>query len=438
MFLSNSNGLGINRSEYGYGAARLLVIILLAISIIFPGGLIPVKVGVFLLILVIVVISMITGRVSLSLNLYLLSLFYALVGLAWSFYGELLGNPGAMKVMTVMVAYPILFPLFSPLYREEDNSSLYRLFLICAWIIVAIDLVYVLNYFNSIGNTLHTILTSIYGDVKTDVQFADNNVSIQLMNVNSIIFLLPFFLSYLFFSKSRGGKVYIYILVLLMITTGLLANRRAVLLTAILGPVIAFFITTNSPQDQGKLKGSRWWIVSFTIALVIWIFYSVHSSVLKYYIDLTISTFNFTDDYSNGIRVSQFHSLLDGIYDAPFWGHGAGAVAGVIRSVQTPWTYELTYVAFIFHYGIICFVIYAFGIVFLCRQLISSIKKNGRSSFEFYFLSGFISFMLANATNPYLESFDFMWVLFIPYAIVNRRLLQRKLRIDLAPAKRIP
>jgi hypothetical protein len=68
MFLSNSNVLGINRSEYGYGVARLLVIILLALSIIFPSGLMPIKAGVFVLNLVIVLIGMTLPPQNVSLS----------------------------------------------------------------------------------------------------------------------------------------------------------------------------------------------------------------------------------------------------------------------------------------------------------------------------------------------------------------------------------
>jgi hypothetical protein len=116
---------------------------------------------------------------------------------------------------------------------------------------------------------------------------------------------------------------------------------------------------------------------------------------------------------------------MRGIVGAPLFGSGAGAAADYVRSFDTPWAYELTYVSFVFQYGFFGFLIYASGIIYLVRQLILLINRNGRSSFEFYFLSGFIGFMLANATNPYLSSFDCMWIIFIPYAIINIKLISR-------------
>jgi len=62
-------------------------------------------------------------------------------------------------------------------------------------------------------------------------------------------------------------------------------------------------------------------------------------------------------------------------------------------------------------------------VLLLTFHLISQVKKNGRNSFEFFYLTGFMSFMIANATNPYLAKFDYMWVFFIPVAIMNSNLL---------------
>jgi hypothetical protein len=38
---------------------------------------------------------------------------------------------------------------------------------------------------------------------------------------------------------------------------------------------------------------------------------------------------------------------------------------------------------------------------------------------------GLAAFLIANATNPYLLKFDFMWALFLPLALINRWLVER-------------
>ncbi|APO80680.1 hypothetical protein BL240_03900 [Pseudomonas putida] len=89
-----------------------------------------------------------------------------------------------------------------------------------------------------------------------------------------------------------------------------------------------------------------------------------------------------------------------------------------------PWAYELFYVSLIFQYGIFGFVIYGLGVVALIVFLAQQVRRKGRDSFEFCFLSGLVSFLLATATNPYLAKFDYMWVLFIPVALMNYHLVK--------------
>jgi hypothetical protein len=58
------------------------------------------------------------------------------------------------------------------------------------------------------------------------------------------------------------------------------------------------------------------------------------------------------------------------------------------------------------------------------------VKRSASKSvfnFEFPFLAGLICFMIANGTNPYLAKFDYMWIIFIPVALLNSGLLYNKL-----------
>jgi len=41
-------------------------------------------------------------------------------------------------------------------------------------------------------------------------------------------------------------------------------------------------------------------------------------------------------------------------------------------------------------------------------------------------LAGTSCFLIANATNPYLAKFDYIWVIFLPVALINIWLLDSK------------
>jgi hypothetical protein len=410
-------------------SARLLVILLLALSILVPTSpaFLNIKAGILFVIVVMVFMGMFTGKARISGRLYLVTFFYATIGLAWSVYGVIRENPGAVTVISVMVVYPLIVPLCSSLYRQKDNRSLYNLFYVCALLLVASDLIYIFAGSSHVGTLLTEFYTSQHANLGVDSN--DEYLKIILPNITSIIFFLPFFICALLFAKSSRDKFHAIPVVLLLIAVGAMSGRRGLILSTVLGPAIAFVITHKHSRES-QTKAINWQRGLLTLIVVIIISFCVYLSVAfvgkDYYIHQIISIFDFTENESNLVRVDQLHSLMRGIADSPIFGSGAGAVADYIRSYDMPWLYELTYVSFIFQYGILGFVIYAAGIVYLCRRLIILIQEKGRSSFEFYFLSGFIGFLLANATNPYLSSFDYMWIIFTPYAIVNMELISGK------------
>jgi len=45
-------------------------------------------------------------------------------------------------------------------------------------------------------------------------------------------------------------------------------------------------------------------------------------------------------------------------------------------------------------------------------------------------LVGMISFLIGNATNPYLGKFDFMWVIFVPVLIINLYKLENRKKLE--------
>jgi len=137
------------------------------------------------------------------------------------------------------------------------------------------------------------------------------------------------------------------------------------------------------------------------------------------------SIFNFDSNASNLERMFQFDALVQGICDNPVFGAGAGAVAAYSRSDTQPWAYELYYIAVAFQYGLIAFIIYSSGIMYLlwnqAKCACSKTLDEPSRLFFVCFLSGFISFIISSATNPYLCTFDYMWVIFIPVIMINAK-----------------
>ena len=125
---------------------------------------------------------------------------------------------------------------------------------------------------------------------------------------------------------------------------------------------------------------------------------------------------------SENVRLLQFNALMNGWLSAPIFGHGTGSYTPeVVREVaDQPWAYELTYCALLFQKGLVGFVVFFGMIVWIIHKIWLKIKRGIYSeNVALPFVNGFICFLVANAADPYLAKFGYMWVLFIPFAMAS-------------------
>ncbi len=136
--------------------------------------------------------------------------------------------------------------------------------------------------------------------------------------------------------------------------------------------------------------------------------------------------FQFKSDYSANAGSEQFFALVDGWVNSPIFGAGLGAVAeGSIRSDEMPWAYELYFISVLFQTGLAGFLAYAFGIGWIIFYGLRIIRRD--PLLRLYMipaLVGMLCFLIASNTNPYLAKFDYLWVVFLPVAMINYYLLK--------------
>ena len=388
---------------------------LLFLSILLPTTLSIVKI-VLLLLLLFSCMFACKNAYSLSRHMVLLILFYSAIGILWVLYGAIRGNPGYLSMSTVLIFYPIIFGILSGLYKERLNEELYKLFIYSAWFLSVITLLIIIDFI-WLHFGLFDIATGLYDLDSVVVDNSSGYFKFTIPNISSLIFLIPFLISAIFFRKPPKKH---YILLLLLCVLAILSGRRALMLTMFLAPVLAVVITSDRLSNNKIF--CRFLLVFVLIGMAIYLFYIAYPD---YFIDRVTNILNFDSNTSNLERKYQFDALMAGFYEHPLFGNGAGAAASYLRSDSQPWAYELSYIAFLFQFGLVGFFIYLMGILFIIYTLIRRVKFVGRNSMEFCFLSGFISFMIANATNPYLLKFDYMWLIFIPLGIANSILVKK-------------
>lgn len=393
------------------------------LSILFPTVFQSIKLLLFALCLFFGVIYLVKDNVEISQLVLNLIWVYAAAGLLWTIYGLFANNPGAVSMMTVMVAYPLLFSVLVYCYKVDDEKNLHFLILISGMSIGVFDILFIVSELLSAGNFFSTFVFDIYKDDAV----IDNNehyFKFTLPNIASAIFIFPY-LIVSYFENTRYKLMTIFALIMLFLVI-VLSGRRAGFIAPILGVVMAYILTKKMESIINNRIFSRiliWLIVIILIFCIVFI----NFNGADFYFGLIKSIFDFSENQSNLERLLQFKSLLNGIDHSPIIGSGAGAAADYSRSDEQPWAYELTYIAFIFQYGFIGFFLYYLGVISLIYVLIDGANNKLESNFELPFLAGFLSFMIANATNPYLAKFDYMWIIFIPVALLNSKMLEIKI-----------
>ena len=111
--------------------------------------------------------------------------------------------------------------------------------------------------------------------------------------------------------------------------------------------------------------------------------------------------------------------MINGWYSNPLFGYGHGTYTDIIRS-EKPWRYELSYLALLFHTGIIGLILYSVGIIWIYYYGVKIIKKGGDSAIIMIaLLNGLTAMLISYATNPYFDALDILWVIFLPVAYIN-------------------
>jgi len=90
--------------------------------------------------------------------------------------------------------------------------------------------------------------------------------------------------------------------------------------------------------------------------------------------------------------------------------------------------------ALLYHTGLVGTLIYAVAVLWVFWMGLKIVRSG--HPYGIYLLPilvGSALFLIANATNPYLEKFDYLWVIFLPVAFINHWLLSQKKRAGAIP-----
>ena len=353
---------------------------------------------------------------------------YMLCGLISICYGLVLNNPAPHKYILVYVFWPVLFTYFSFLIDKEYFYSLLRV------IRYYLSAILIIGIFACVIFNLSLMQIDEFLGYESLIRPGYPIVGIMGPAVTTMIFWYFFYFTK--FLLSNDVHLIDRVNLILGIIFIFMTSRRVLFLdfffVFIFTMLLLPFVKNKQQRNEMKrILRKRMVMIMFSVIVLIYAAYS-----LELFDFSAIGNFlSETGEASDTPRLLQSKALIEGWMENPFLGNGAGINASVVRS-ETPGTYELTYLAMLFERGIVGVVVFVLMYIVLMVWSLRCLNKNAINTMDtFALIIALNLFMLANATNPYLNAFDYIWFLFILF--VNIRISNENKEKDMCTHKSI-
>lgn len=385
-----------------------LIGLLLFLILYLPTLVQPLKLVVLVILFLFILFSgKLTQKFIYSKRILIWLLVYITANLIFLGEGILTNSTLLVKLAPLYLVWPLLYTitLISGFSLKRIRFNYVTFFTVLAIIIPIFIIVTFINYTNGINNSVVNI---IFPTVTSDYGGFINYFS---PSITSLFFLGTWSLCVAIVERKLKIRILALLGVVLIITSAILIGRRALLITVVLGPVI--FLILDVILFKRWKRVSQLLFLTFVIVIVI-------SVVLNIFSSQNLRIFNLDSTVvQNKYRSLQFVSLMDGWKEHPLLGSGFGINASVIRSQTTPGAYELSYIALLFQTGLLGGIIYLALYLWIFISL-NSIYMQTNNIYYLIVNVGYVSIMIVNATNPYINSFDGLWIIFFCLALINR------------------
>jgi O-antigen ligase len=407
-------------------------LLLLSMMIVVPSAYQLFK-GILFIIVLIEIFIIINFRLSLKMhpNIFFLFIFYIFLGIAFGVYGLIQHNSGALPITKEIVLYVILYMIV--ICGIDDYVSMtyihktliLSLSFLCIYIAASL-----LNAYGIWPDSLYYNLQTTTSDQAINVTTLKlyGRFSASFSSYPSLLFLQPYLFVFLITNPKKQSK-WMWLLFLVSTAIMVFVGRRILLMVALLFPLFTIlfisFIRKDNEHKVVKWKSVLFYLVIFFVVISI-IFIEVSGVSIKSITDYFISNFHSKQVTTGGkvgsnVRLDTIIELFKGWKERPLFGFGSGAYyPHFIRNLKEPWNYEVSYMQYLYSWGIAGCALYGMGIYFIIRKLINIYKEGSfYSSYALASLMGMIAFLIGNATNPYLLKIDYFFVIFLPVAIIN-------------------
>ncbi len=319
---------------------------LLFLMVFVPTAYRPIKAVLLGLVLVGVVAPVLrSGRIFLHRSIVGWTLVMVLTGVFGILIGSLNDAPGALRVSTVYVFWPMLFTLLASGIRSRSTlDGLMRVLVLATFAIGLYSLSFVLYSAGWLPWWLYIEL-----DQGQEIGFYEGFIEFNLYSTASLFFLVPFSLAALLtwrrLRRPPVSRRWLWISVALALMASLLSGRRALWLILVLSPVITLAFYLRLGRRRLRFRPKTVLVTAASVGVVV----AALQFAVPYAYEFSMSSivenvreaFDFDSDLSASIRQEQLRALVRGWLANPLFGagHGASAAAfGSVRSDDQSWS----------------------------------------------------------------------------------------------------
>lgn len=243
-----------------------------------------------------------------------------------------------------------------------------------------------------------------------NVEYGSGTAAATMYVFGSLMFVSGGFFAAPNIIKSPLSK---FAIAVVLVAAALLSGRTALMLSIGFGAMV--FLVSMAHYRGTKIRLRQ--VVGLVVLGVLTVLV-IATAAQRFGFDLTRIVVSVVEKVFSGggeERGAQFFALLKGILDT--WGLGAGHGIGVslIRSEEFPWRYELLWLATVYRVGVIGALIYFLPVAIIFSRYLAMLATRRNSPASDFMFGGFFAAFLGAATNPYYESFEFQWMLFLPF-----------------------
>lgn len=347
-------------------------------------------------------------------------LIFCLLTMIWCIVGLARGN-SEIAILEAFRVYVVYMGVFCALAIYVSNldyqTHVDGIVVAGAFGIGVVALYTLIDHFLHLG----WLPQSVKDDMFLEVGLHEGYVQMNNVNIGMLTFIVPYLLSRLLLNERKDRRTYLLLGLVVAVTSAILASRRVVLVLLLITPLLAFVI--NVLVGQPTRRHRRWLVSAYFFLLLVvgvggWMVFYWGFDFHDGFMGRVLSAFTTDPDAP---RPLQHAALMAGFSDSYLLGSGFGGITSVIRSDERPWTFELTYSRLLFNAGMLGM---SLMLLFFFAYLFLTLRKSRHSSqapIQASLLTGFLSVLIASASNPYLSSFDFLFALSIIPLILNTR-----------------